>query len=92
MSPTVRSVLQGLLYNLLVMVGFAIVYGIALVHLVAQFQWARFLGEFWFVAFIALCLPAYLFSRSKKTMALGALLSFVPYLLVVVPLTFIRGD
>jgi hypothetical protein len=79
-------------YNLLIMVGFAVAYGLALVHLVVQFPWAHFLGDVWFFAVVALCLPAYLFARSNRSMALGALLSFVPYLLVVLPLTFMQGD
>lgn len=92
MSLSIRPVLLGLTYNLLVMVGFAVVYGLALAHLVAQFQWARFFGEFWFFALVALSLSAYFFARAKKSMALGALLSFVPYYLVVVPLAFFQGD
>ena len=92
MALAARPVLLGLRYNLLIMVGFAVVYGLALVHLIAQFQWAQFFGEFWFFALVALSLPAYFLARTKKSMALGALLSFVPYFLVVIPLSFLRGD
>lgn len=92
MSPAVRSVLLGLLYNLLVVVGFAIIYGLVLVNLVARFHWARFLGEAWFFALVALLLPAYFFFSSRKPMALGALLGLVTYFLVVIPLVFIGGD
>lgn len=87
-----RSVLLGLFYNLLVMIGCAVLYGLVLVHLVTHFHWAAFFGEFWFFALESLALPTYLFLRNKKTMAAGALLSVAPYFLVVLPLAFIRGD
>jgi hypothetical protein len=85
----VRQILMGLLYNALFLVGFAFIYGVFLARLVASTEWAKFLGEFWFFAIVAMALPIIFFVRGKKAMCVGAFSGIAAYLLVLAPLAFV---
>jgi len=82
-EPT-RTITIGILQNVLILFGFAIVYNIFLRHLVVRYEWAECtIGEFWFFLLLMLISPAINILRKKKYLVIGNFLGIAFYFVIL---------
>jgi hypothetical protein len=86
-----KDLALGAIYNTIFLFVFVIVYSFGLNQLVTSYEWASFIGEFWFFILIALMLPVFFLIKGKSNLFIGGILGIFFYFVIGTLIMVITG-